>query len=403
MVIIKQGKEKQLLRHHPWIFSGAIEKAPVLPGIHEFRDSNNKFIGWGYYDRISHIPGRLLSWEINDRPDDLWWEDKVAESIRRRKILNIPSDSYRVVHGEADFLPGLAVDVFADTVRVLISARIAFSYRENTIKAIQKELNPDLIVMNTDEAFRSVEGLPDKIEYYKNGKQFYPTTKLDEIEINENGIYYSFTPGVGQKSGFFCDQRANRMASRPYFKDSNVLDAFCYTGAFSIHALKSGAKSVVSLDASADALSLLKNNINLNISKNVIPQDSMSKVEVKKCNVFEEMRHIDKNRYDVMVLDPPKLAKTKKQAEKASRAYKDLNRLAMEKIKNGGVIMSFSCSGSITREDFRRILAWASQDACCEIQILETLGQSADHPIRLSFPESEYLKGFIFRVFRSNN
>ena len=205
---------------------------------------------------------------------------------------------------------------------------------------------------------------------------------------------------MGQKSGFYCDQRENRKLIERYAQGATMLDAFCYTGGFTLHALKAGASHVDMMDASEDALHQALVHIHINQDQQTIPSDSRGKVTTTCCNVFEQMRSLKENYYDLMVLDPPKLAKTKSQAETASRAYKDLNRLAMAKIKNGGIIATFSCSGAIDRETFRMILAWAAMDAGVELQILDTLGAGDDHPIRISFPESEYLKGYIVRIIK---
>ena len=178
------------------------------------------------------------------------------------------------------------------------------------------------------------------------------------------------------------------------------LDGCCYTGAFTLHALRAGAREVHAFDSSADAIHRLLSNVNLNIELGILPEDARDRVQATKADIFETLRNIPRNRYDVMILDPPKLAQTVKSLENAKKAYKDLNRMAMEKIKDGGVLVTCSCSGALTREDFRTVLAWSAKDARVEVQVLETLGQAQDHPIRLSFPESEYLKVFILRVIK---
>ncbi len=207
-------------------------------------------------------------------------------------------------------------------------------------------------------------------------------------------------PGKGQKSGFFCDQRENRKAIEAYCKDAVVLDGCSYTGAFILHALRSGSAWVDLIDSSATALKQSLAHVHINQDAGIIPKDSRERVNIIKADIFRQMRLIDKDKYDVIILDPPKLAPNKAQADKAAKAYKDLNRLAMEKIKNGGIIATFSCSGAISAEMLRTILAWSAQDAGVEVQILRALGQAEDHPIRLSFPESEYLNGFLIRVIR---
>lgn len=403
---IRQGKEKNLLRHHPWVFSGAIEEpaASLKPGVYRVVTFEGRFIAWGVYDADSHIQLRLLSWDESKYPDDNWWTDAVRASVLRRRYFfedrEAQTTAFRIIHGEADMIPGVAADVYGRIIRVIISARIAWEKRDIIVKALDNLLHPDMIVLNTDSAFCAIEKLHEVTEYYRNAERFVPTEKLEEIRLRESGIYYAMVPGSGQKSGFYCDQRENRNRIEPYVKDAVVLDGCCYTGAFTLHALRAGAREVHAFDSSADAIHRLLSNVNLNIELGILPEDARDRVQATKADIFETLRNIPRNRYDVMILDPPKLAQTVKSLENAKKAYKDLNRMAMEKIKDGGVLVTCSCSGALTREDFRTVLAWSAKDARVEVQVLETLGQAQDHPIRLSFPESEYLKVFILRVIK---
>ncbi len=409
MIKIKEGKEKNLLRHHPWVFSGAMaEPVPEKSGIERVETSEGRFIAWGFYDPESHIQLRLVSWDENEYPDSAWWEKKVRESVLRRKNFFVPSsdtNTFRLIHGEADFLPGVTADVYARVIRIIISSRTAFENREVLVNTLSAMLKPDMIILNTDQAFCGIEHMKEVTEYYKdsgNGRYeaFVPGEALSEIRIRESGIYYSLVPGSGQKSGFFCDQRENRIRAALYAKDAVVFDGCSYTGSFSLHALRAGAKRVDAFDISSDAVHRLMSNVHLNEELGVLPEGSSSRITATKDDVFSVLRSIPRNTYDLMILDPPKLAKTSKGLEEAKKGYKDLNRLAMEKIKNGGVLVTCSCSGSLSREDFRTVLAWSAKDAGVEVQVLETLGQAQDHPVRLSFPESEYLKVFILRVIK---
>lgn len=403
MIKIVQGKEKNLLKHHPWVFSKAMENPPKEAVIDKVVTSQEKFIAWGSYDPDSHIELRLLSWNENEYPDAQWWKTKVREAVlRRRSFFNPSSDTntFRLIHGEADMLAGVACDVYAKTIRIIISARIAFTMRLSIVEELEDLLHPEMIILNTDSSFCGIEKLKEVTEYYKNGKLFTPEKALDEIVIRESGLYYSLVPGSGQKSGFFCDQRENRNRLEKYVKDAKVLDLCCYTGSFTLHALRGGALSVDAYDSSNDAVHRVLSNVNLNVDMKSIPSDSRTRVTATKADVFETLRAIEKDKYDVIILDPPKLAKTLKALEEAKKAYKDLNRLAMEKIKNNGILVTCSCSGALTREDFRTVLAWSAKDSNVEVQVLETLGQAQDHPIRLSFPESEYLKVFILRIIK---
>lgn len=403
---IRQGKEKNLLRHHPWVFSGAIEEStvPAKSGICRVVTSEGRFIAWGIFDPDSHIILRLLSWDEAVFPDDNWWSDTVRASVLRRRSFFEDragqTTAFRIIHGEADMIPGVAADVYGRIIRIIISARIAWEKRALIIDALENLLHPQMIVLNTDAAFCAIEKLHEVTEYYKGAVRFVPTDKLEEIKIRESGIYYAMVPGSGQKSGFYCDQRENRNRIESYVKDAVVLDGCCYTGAFTLHALRAGAKEVHAFDSSSDAIHRLLSNVNMNVEMGILPQDSRDRVQATKADIFDTLRSIPRNRYDVMILDPPKLAQTVKALENAKKAYKDLNRMAMEKIKDGGILVTCSCSGALSREDFRTVLAWSAKDAHVEVQVLETLGQAQDHPIRLSFPESEYLKVFILRVIK---
>lgn len=406
MIRILENKEKNLIKHHPWVFSGAIDSTtlPTTAGIEKVCSSDGRFIAWGWYDKDSHIPLRLLSWKEHDVPNEEWWARSVRESIlRRRSFFEDKSSNtnvFRIIHGEADMLPGVACDVYGRIVRVIISARVAWDMRSVIISTIENLLHPQMIILNTDSSFCAIEKLHEVTEYYKDGKKIVPTERFDEIKIREDGLYYALVPGSGQKSGFYCDQRENRIRLEQYVKDAVVFDGCCYTGGFTLHALRGGCKHVDSFDSSSDAIHLLLSNVKLNESLGTLPENSLEKVTATKADIFETLRTIPQNVYDVMILDPPKLAQTIKVLENAKKAYKDLNRLAMEKIRSGGILMTCSCSGSLKREDFRTVLAWSAKDAGVEVQILETLGQGMDHPIRLSFPESEYLKVYILRVIK---
>lgn len=391
-VVIREGREKSLLRRHPWVFSGAIQSFPEgEAGVRKVVASNGRFLAWGWFDGQSHIPLRLLSWDEDCKPDYDWWRLMVRQSVQRRSsffVPDSPTNTFRIIHGEADFLPGVAADVYARSIRVIISSRPAFENRNAIVDELQSLLNPQSIVLNTDPAFCGIEKLKEVTEVYPDGAE------VGETIVRESSIQYAVNLPGGQKSGFFCDQRENRNRFERYVKNQTVLDLCCYSGAFSLHALRGGARFVDSVDASKDALESLKKNLSLN------PDLDASRLRAEKADMFEYLRSMPRNKYSVIVLDPPKLAKTSKGLEEAKKGYKDLNRVAMEKIQDGGILVTCSCSGALTREDFRTVISWAAKDAKVEAQILETLGQSEDHPIRLAFPESEYLKVFILRVLK---
>ena len=406
-IVIKPGKEKNLLRHHPWVFSGAMEESsvPSESAVCRVVTSEGRFIAWGIYDPESHIQLRLLSWKEDICPDEQWWRDAVRASVLRRRAFFVDKASqttaFRIIHGEADMLPGIAADVYGRIVRIIISARAAWDMRRTVVSAIEELLHPQMVILNTDASFCAIEHLHEVTEYYRQGERFTPDAKLDDIRIRESGLYYGMTPGSGQKSGFYCDQRENRIRIENYVDGANVLDGCSYTGGFTLHALRAGARHVHAVDSSADAVRRLLSNVNLNVELGTLGPDARDRVSAEKADIFEFLRSMPRNTYDVIILDPPKLAQTIKALDNAKKAYKDLNRTAMEKIKEGGILVTCSCSGSLTREDFRTVLAWSAKDAGVEVQVLETLGQAQDHPVRLSFPESEYLKVFILRVLKT--
>lgn len=404
-IVLKEGKEKQLLKHHPWVFSGAIER--VSPDFStgdwaEVISSNGLFVAYGWYDEKSHILLHLVSWKSNIVPDEAYLRKLIKQSVLRRKaFFSLPdTTAFRLIHGEADFIPGLSVDAYGSELRAIISSRFANDFIDVIVSELDKLLSPSVIQVSIDPQYASAEGLSQSIRIFKKGIEDKSGDDRQNVQFIEKGIYYEVEPGKGQKSGFYCDQRENREILEEYAKGKRVLDVCSYTGAFSLHALKSGALSVDAVDGSESALRHFLYQIHLNENKKVLPEGSRDKATITEADAFDYLRGIKDDYYDLIILDPPKLAKTKGQLENAQKAYKDLNRVAMSKIRNGGIIFTFSCSGAMTRENFKLTLAWAASDAGVEIQILRCLSAGEDHPVRISFPESEYLKGYVLRVIR---
>ncbi len=402
-ITISKGKEKQLLKHHPWVFSGAIKSIEGSDGGDwaEVKSEDDRFIAYGYYDEKSHVVLHLLSWNQNEMVGDELVARLVKEAIMRRKTLFSSSDTtaFRLIHGEADFIPGIAADCYGREIRIIISSRFASKFIDVIIKTLNSMLHPSLIQTTIDPFYGPSDGLVDKVTYYINGEEVKEIEDRN-VQFAESGIYYEVQHGKGQKSGFYCDQRDNRKLIEEYAKGKRVLDVCSYTGGFTLHALKAGALAVDAIDSSESALRHLLFQVHLNEDKKILPEGSRDKVTIKSADAFDYMREIEEDKYDLIILDPPKLAKTKSKLENAQKAYKDLNRVAMRKIKDGGIIATFSCSGAMTRELFQLTLAWAAADAGVEVQILKTLSAGEDHPVRMSFPESEYLKGFIIRVIK---
>ncbi len=405
---IRENREKQLEKHHPWVFTGAIESVtPAFSeaGWAEVYTCKGSFIAKGWYDEKSHIVLHLLSWDEDETVDEEFVENLVKAAIRRRKAFFSLEDTncFRLIHGEADFIPGLAADCYAREIRLILSSRFSLFFLPVIVRTLEEILHPSLIQVTADAYYASSEGISENTRYYRGAKEVKESeTDKENTLFMESGIWYEIARGRGQKSGFYCDQRNNRNILERYTAGKNVLDVCSYTGAFTLHALRSGALSVVSVDSSESALRHLLYQIHLNENKGVLPPSSRSRVETVNADCFDYIRTVEDDRYDVIILDPPKLAQTKSRLENAMKAYKDLNRVAMMKIKNEGIIFTFSCSGAMTMENFLLVLSWAAADAGCEIQVLETLSAGSDHPVRISFPESRYLKGFALRVIRQD-
>ncbi|NCB02383.1 MAG: class I SAM-dependent rRNA methyltransferase [Spirochaetia bacterium] len=406
-ITLKPGKEKQPANHHPWVFSGAIgfpKKQDIDKNGHlvKVESSKGEFVAYGWCDINSHIMIRLLSWDVAILPDESWWIDRVTDAVLRRKEMvstnrNI-TNAYRLIHGESDFLPGVAVDLYKDIVVVLLSARVALHYELTIVSVLEKLLSPAFIHVSFDSSFIHLEHSTELAHIYKEGKRVNDLLEFPKISTFSENTYLYILDVLGQKSGFYCDQRENRALVANYTQGKKVLDAFCYTGAFTMNALGAKAETVTCVDSSLSALTSLKKNIALNIHKELIPLDSQERVKIVKANVFDYLREMEENVFDVIILDPPKLASTKGQVPNALKAYKDLNRLAISKVKRGGIIATFSCSAGVTSSDLQTAIAWAAKDAKREVHIRSFLSQSPDHPIRVSFPESHYLTGFLLFV-----
>ncbi len=389
-VALKPGKEKPARHHHPWIFSGAITKvdgAPEPGDVVAIQDAAGEFLAWGYYNPHSQIAVRLLEWEKSAAIDDEWWRKKLAAAVARRGQLfdRSDTDAFRLVHAEADFLPGLIVDKYGGFL--VLQSQTAGCDRIKPIiaAALNEILKPAGIYERGDVTARKLEGLQ-----HANGL-LLGIPPPDLLEIKENGLRFLVNLQHGQKTGFYLDQRENRQRVARFAKNKTVLDAFAYSGGFGISTLAGGAAAVLSIDSSPAALELLKKNYEIN---------GFSQSEFLQGDVFEILRkfHKENRSFEMIILDPPKLAPTKAQAERAQRAYKDLNLRAMKLLAPEGILATFSCSSGVTAEAFQQIVFWAAIDAGREVQILERLSQGEDHPVRLGFPESNYLKGLICRI-----
>ena len=392
-VILKKGKEKAVLQRHPWVFSGAIERVKGSPengDIVKLLNAKGDFMAYGFFNDQSRVALRLLEWDENIVVDDTWFREKVGVAVKSRAdiLADGSTNTCRLIFSESDYLPGLIVDKYNNHLAV----QILTSGIEKAMPVIIDELNnllkPESIFDKSDASSREHEGLQT------SNVALTLNSPPENVEVKENGIIYNINIAEGQKSGFYCDQRDNRKIVASYAKGKKVLDCFSYTGGFTLNSLHNGASSVTSVDSSALAIETLRENIKLNsldAAKHIAIQSDVN----KQLRAFREQEE----KFDIIVLDPPKYAPSRSALERASRAYKDLNRLAMLLLNDGGLLATYSCSGAMSMETFKQVLAWAALDAGKQVQFIYQFCQPEDHPVRASFPEGEYLKGLLCRVF----
>jgi len=399
-IILRAGREKSLLRRHPWIFSGAIERvdgAPAGGDTLHVRDDAGNFLAWAAYNPDSQITARVWSWREAEIINKDFFCRRISAALEaRRALLPLPyagegwgegmNNGARLIHAESDGLPGLIVDQYGDVLVMQIGSAGAERWRDTFTDILQKLCKPLCIYERSDSDSRVLEGLE-----LRNG--VLRGTLPDTVEVIENGLRFKVDVAAGQKTGFYLDQRDNRALTETLARDKDVLNCFCYTGGFSLYALRGGAKSVLSIDASADALRIAAENLTRN-SLNA------TRAEWQEADVFQALRTLrDQNRkFDIIILDPPKFAPTAAFAEKAARGYKDINLLGFKLLRPGGLLFTYSCSGGISEDLFQKIVAGAALDAGVDAQIVHHLHASADHPVLLSFPEGAYLKGLVLRV-----
>ena len=388
-VFLKKGKEDSLLRFHPWIFSGAIQSAD--DGIHEgdivkVFTVNGDFIAIGHY-QLGSIAVRVLTFE--DSAIDLsFWKSRLLSAFMMRKSIGIAdnphNDTYRLVHGEGDNLPGLIIDCYGKTA-VMQAHSVGFHVCRNEIAQALVEVLEGRI---DNVYYKSETTLPFKADLRKENGFIYGGT--DDNVARENGLSFHVDWLKGQKTGFFVDQRENRQLLESYAKDRSVLNMFCYTGGFSVYAMRGGAKLVHSVDSSAKAVDLTNRNITLSFK-----DDVRHKAFCDDAFKFLD-RHEDK--YDLIILDPPAFAKHRSALRNALKGYTRLNVKGLEKIKSGGILFTFSCSQVVTKDQFRQAVFTAAAQSKRKVRILHQLHQPSDHPINIYHPEGEYLKGLVLYV-----
>jgi 23S rRNA (cytosine1962-C5)-methyltransferase len=391
-VVLKPGRDKSLLRRHPWVYSGAIQRISGDAQAGEtvtVQDREGNFLCLGAYSPESQIRVRAWTFDPQDPVDSDFFRSRLQAAINARLELLIPAttNAYRLVHGESDRLPGLIIDHYGEVLVLQFLSAGPEHWRETIVDNLWDLLHPACIYERSDVDVRRLEGLPERTGILRG------ELPSSQIEIQEGALRFLVDVVHGHKTGFYLDQRANRARVAQLAQGREVLDGFCYTGGFSMAALKNGARSVLAIDASEEALAGVREHIALNGLDE-------GQIALQPGNVFALLRTLrDSDRqFDMVILDPPKFAPSASHAERAARGYKDINLLALKLLRPGGILATFSCSGGISAELFQKIVAGAALDAGVEARILERLTQAADHPVALSFPEGEYLKGLIVQV-----
>jgi 23S rRNA (cytosine1962-C5)-methyltransferase len=390
-IILRPRKEESLKRFHPWVFSGAIAKTGQ--GIQEgdivrVFSASGEFLGVGHY-QVGSISVRILSFTDETINED-FYARRISSAYRMRMkigLLHAGNNTFRLIHGEGDHLPGLIIDMYGKTAVVQAHSVGMDGDKEKIVDALQRVLGKD----NLENIFYKSEGtLPFKAGIEADNDYLLGGQNVNPVAL-ENGLRFNIDWLRGQKTGFFIDQRENRRLLEKYAAGKDVLNMFCYTGGFSVYALRGGARSVHSVDSSAKAVSLTDENIRLNFGEE--PRHTSFSEDA-----FKFLKASTANAYDLIVLDPPAFAKHRGAINNALQGYKRLNLAALEKIKQGGILFTFSCSQAITKEQFRLAVFSAAAISGRKVSILHQLTQPADHPINIYHPEGEYLKGLVLFV-----
>ena len=389
-IVLKKGKERLIHNRHPWIFSGAVQSMPEIENgeIVELLNIDRQLVAYAFYAPGNQIIARVF--EFCSSPIDVesadYWYNKVkrALDIRKTYVVSTYTNAYRLLHAEGDFFPGLIADVYNNVVVLQFLIKGTEKIKNWVVEAFER-LGFDYIYAKSKKVSQVLENMdiPKGWISSKNGPE--------RVEIVENGAKFYVDFQNGQKTGFFLDQRDARQLISLYSKGKRVLNAFSYSGGFSVYSLLAGADLVHSVDSSEAAILLSEENAALN-------GFAVPKHEAFEQDVFEYLKQIKQNTYDLIVLDPPAFAKTARAVPNATRGYKELNLKAMKKISPGGIIFTFSCSQKINRELFRKIIFGAAADAGRNIRILAQTTQSLDHPVNIYHPENEYLKGLVLQV-----
>jgi 23S rRNA (cytosine1962-C5)-methyltransferase len=387
-ISLKPGREASLLRGHPWLFSGAIARIdPSLsPGaVATAVASDGKPVGLGFFNEKSDIAFRLLTPDTSTNIDRVFWKRRIESALSlRKRIIPPATDAYRLINTEGDGMPGLVVDRYADVLVMTIGTRGIENHREDILDLLVELMHPKTVLERSEGKSRRREGLEDKIGI-ADGADI-----PERIVILENGLKFEVDAVNGQKTGYFLDQRENRRIVQAISGSMKVLNAFAYTGAFSVYAAAGGADRVVTLDVSEKACEAAVRNLAIN-------DFSAEWHTVVAADVFTYLRQTDET-FDMIILDPPAFARTRADVEKAARGYKDINLQAVRRLNTGGILATFSCSNHLDEELFQKIVLSAIRDCSRTAQVLRILGAGPDHPVLLAHPEGRYLKGLLLRI-----
>lgn len=389
-VHLKKDRDKSVKRNHPWIFSGAVERTdPDIKNGETVNviSSSGQIIGKGAYSSASQIRVRMWTFNSDAEIGSDFYRERISAAFNFRKHI-IPNDTnaYRIVNAENDGLPGVIVDRYGDYLVCQFLSTGAEYWKEEIVKQLVDLVAPKSVYERSDSDVRIKEGLTPI------SGLLYGEEPPDQIEITENGLKFFVDIKTGHKTGFYLDQRDNRLLLTSFVKDKSVLNCFSYTGGFSVYALSGGAKKIINIDSSSSALELSNKNVELNTL-------DATKTENINEDVFKVLRKFrdEAKSFDVIILDPPKFAESFSQISKASRGYKDINLLAIKLLNPGGTLFTFSCSGHITPDLFSKIVSDAALDSGRDIKIIKQMTQSSDHVISPNFPEGLYLKGLILK------
>jgi len=397
IVTLKPSKEKSLLRRHPWVYANAIDRVEGKPASGAtviVRAHDGRFLARAAYSPHSQIRARVWSFDENEPIDHAFFKRRVQRAFAHRQTMVSNTGAVRLIFGEADGLPGLIVDYYVaddnDARGQLVCQFMAAgveAWKEAIVNALTSATGCPNVYERSDVSIREKEGL-EQITGLLAGDE-PPAT----IVTSENGVRYHVDVRNGHKTGFYVDQRDNRALVQTFARDRDVLNCFCYTGGFSLAAMKGGAKRVVSIDSSGEALATAQKNVEANGFDAAL-------ASWLDADAFKTLRrlHEEGERFDLVVLDPPKFAASREHVDRAARAYKDINLTGLKLLRPGGLLFTYSCSGAIDAELFQKIVAGAAADAKVDARILKRLGAGVDHPLLTAFPEGEYLKGLLLQI-----